>query len=172
MKNTFLFLTCMNVLLLGICLPGCKKDNNGQNDYDHTDAVYNTLNETVILVQGGSVLTADGKDTTVFSQDSVRIKPDSTYINTYFVCTKGCRVAYEDMFPVTPGLMKMIIGNKEKIDTACGFLISKDPVKTYDCTAGPKNYFNESDWKETKDNKGNITRREYTIDQTDLEEAK
>lgn len=172
MKNTFYPVSLLFCFGYSFFTTSCKKDNSGQAGYNHTDAVHNTLSETVILVQGGRGVTATGKDTTFFSLDSIRIKPDSTYANTYFVCTKGCPILYEDMLPATPGLIKMIIGGKEKIDTACNFMISVDPVKTYDCTADPKNYFNETDWQEAKNNKGNIIRREYAIDQADLDEAK
>lgn len=171
MKNTFysIFFICSLGCLCFIS--GCKKDNSWQEGYNHTDAIHNALEQTVLLVNGYGGVTAGGKDTMFFSSDTIKIKAGSTYLNTYFVCTRNCPpVPYYSIAP--PGVMKMIIGSKEKTDTACGFLVSKNPVKTYDCTAAPKNYFNESNWKETKDNKGNIIRREYTIDQADLEEVR
>jgi len=171
MKNTFysIFFVCGLGYLYFLC--GCKKDNSGQGGYNHTDAIHNTLEQTVLLVNGYHGVTAGGKDTMFFSSDTIKIKADSTYLNTYFVCTKNCPpVPYYSVAP--PGVMKMIIGNKEKIDTSCNFPISQNPIKTYDCTTDPKNYFNNADWKETKDGKGNVIRREYTIDQADLDEAK
>lgn len=175
MKNTFYLI--LLILSLGSLLfvSACKKNNDGQEGYEFTEATHNGLNETVYLVHGEKILTASGKDTIIIS-DTIKIKPDSDYlsINKQFICTKNCPAVYYNALPIqyNPSFIKIFIGDKVKIDTSCNFPISQNPIKTYDCTTDPKNYFNNADWKETKDGKGNVIRRQYTIDQTDLDEAK
>ncbi|MGF7230052.1 hypothetical protein [Arachidicoccus sp.] len=157
-------------MVIFLSLPGCKKDNEKQGGYTFTTAVHNTLNEAVILVYGGKTYRQDGKDTLSFSRDSIRILPDSTYSITYFVCTNNCPLVFEQ--PAIPGVIKMIGGNKEKIDTACGFPLLRGSNAVFDCTKDIKNYYNNQFWQETKNSKGNIVRREYAIDSKDLQEMK
>lgn len=173
MKNTIFTLRCLDIFLLGVfCLSGCDKDSDARQGYTHTDAIHNTLTQSVLLVNGYGGVTPGGKDTSVFSSDTIKIQADSTYLNTYFVCTKNCQNVYDEMGVAPPGLMKFIIGDKVKIDTACGFAVTRNPYKPYDCTVNAKNYFNENSWKDTRDNDSNVLRREYTIDQSDLDKAK
>ena len=177
-KNTFITLFGIS-LLFTYSLLSCTKDNHvqkkQQEGYDLITAVHNSLNEPVNLVQGIKVIINSEKDTTAFTRDTIKIKPDSTYSYSTFICTKNCNVAYNtSIMQQTYPLMKFIIGNKEKIDTSCGFLISRNPDVFYDCDSHKniKSYYNESSWKETKDdNTGNV-KKEYTIDQSDVDEAK
>ena len=148
----------------------CKKDSKEQEGYNFTTAYKNTLNVQV-EIQFGRQYQINGKDTTAFSTPGIIVKAGEAYESTYFVCQKNCPMVYVD--PMVPlDFVKMIIGTKEKIDTNCAYYFRQNETARQACDVDAANFFNNNQWKDTKDKAGNIIRHEYVIDAVDLSEAK
>ena len=157
------------ILSAVLLIQACKKDNGGEEGYDFTTVYKNTLNVQVEILNGGQYKTQAGKDTTVFSEHGIIVKAGETYESSYFVCT-NCSTVYNTSVAELPLFTKMIIGDKVKIDTNCIYAERFTPM--YVCGNDPVNFFVDSQWIITKNNDGNIIRREYVIDEADLAEAK
>lgn len=165
--------TLLTTVLIALLVTACKKDNGGQEGYNFTTAYKNTLNIQVTIQEGRQFKTTSGKDTTAFIEPGITIKAGETYGTSYFVCTKNCPVVYYDASPLIPtDFTKVTIGDKVKIDTNCYYFQQQNFNRQIDCYINPVNLYNDARWKKFKDGKGNIIRKEYVIDQSDLTQAK
>lgn len=156
-----------------ITFGACEKDaSEPQDGYNFTTAYKNVLNMPVVLAFGYKVTATSGVDVR-FSTPAIEIKAGQTYELHQFISQKNCpsRPVMDMAIPVN--YMRMILGDKVKIDTNCAYdAFNGNNGERARCAMDEANFFNNSQRVETRDKKGNIIRREYVIDEDDLAEAK
>lgn len=170
--------TCF--LLSIVCLlfiSSCTKESDDKQGYYMTTAYKNRLSVPVTIQYGLRLKRQPAQeDTTGFIGQGFTIEPGKAYEASVFICTVNCGPAIlnESDPRYQKNLVKVTIGSKEKIDTLCNvyFWLFPSAGQKVTCETDAANLFNEEQWAKTKDAAGNIIRREYVIDESDMAETK
>jgi hypothetical protein len=167
------FLTSISLVFIS----SCKKESSGEQGYYVTTAYKNTLAVPVTIQYGLRLKRQPVKeDTTGFIGQGIVIEPGKAYETSVFICTANCGplILSESDPRYQKNLVKVTVSGKEKIDTLCSvyYWLFPDAERKTTCEADVANLFKDDQWVKTKDAAGNIIRREYVIDESDMAEMK
>lgn len=163
-----LFIAC----LLTVFAVACKKDNTQPKGYTLTTAFKNELTVPVEIRRGWIIPRGAKADTLVY-QDTLIITAGGLYEQARFICTENCNpegVYYTSVAPAY-NLSKIVIQGKERMDTSCpakAYVLKMQFFKCDELQSGAPNIYDQRQYKETKDAKGNVIRSEYVFDAADL----
>lgn len=160
-----------------LLISSCTKENDSEQGYYLTTSYKNSLAVPVTIQYGLRLRRQPVKeDTTGFIGQGIMIDPGKTYETSVFICTVNCGSQFlsESDPRYQKNLVKVTMNGKEKIDTSCGlyYWLFPDAERKTSCEADVANLFRDEQWVKTKDATGNIIRREYVIDESDMAEAK
>ncbi|WP_300597808.1 hypothetical protein [Niabella sp.] len=169
--------TVIIVCLLAIFTAACKKDNNQPKGYMFTTAFKNDLPVPVEIRRGRLWQRGPAQPDTLVYQDTLKIAAHGSYEKGQFICTENCNAPILDYtsYLTVFEIAKVVIQDKERMDSSCftKAYISKDQFfKCDESVTGTPNIYTYSQYKETKDLRGNIIRREYIFDADDLAAVK
>lgn len=161
---------CLSAIALSFT--ACKKDSQSKQGYNYALAYKNDLSAPIELRRGliwprGNNL----KDTLIYT-DTLKIAPGGIYEENSFICTKNCDVenVYATTVVLRLNIARVVINNKERMDTSCQTkaYALKAAFNCAEWLTNARNIYNSNLFKETKDGRGNVIRREYTFNEEDL----
>ena len=165
-----LFIAC----LLVVFAAACKKDqDHTKKGYTLTTAFKNELSVPVEIRRGAIWPRAPYKPDTLVYRDTLKIAAHGLYEQQQFICTENCNpegVYYTSVAPAY-NISKIVIQGKERMDTSCpakAYVLKMQFFKCDELQTGAANIYDQRRYKETKDAKGNVIRREYVFDAADL----